>query len=90
MKVLGDKILVKVADSENISEGGIILSAAKAERNYEGIVEGVGDHEDIKKIGVEVGDYVYYVKGMNTEFDQDGVMYDIVSIYDVVAKREEE
>ena len=88
MTVLNDKVLVEVATSEEVTETGIILTSAKAERKYEGTVVGVGNHEDIKKIGVNVGDYVYYVKGMNTEIIKDGKTYDIISIYDVVGKLE--
>ena len=86
MKVLGDKVLVEVASSEEVSKGGIILTSAKAERKYEGTVIGVGDHEDIAKIGVNVGDYVYYTKGMNIEYIKDDKVYDILSIYDIIAK----
>lgn len=89
MKVLGDKVLVEVAVEEEVTKAGIVLTSAKAERKYEGIVKGVGEHEDIKKFGVNVGDYVYYVKGMNLEFIEDGKTYDVVSIYDVIAKRED-
>lgn len=89
MKVLGDKVLVEVATAEEISEGGIILTNAKSERKYEGVVIGVGDHEDIEKIGVKVGDYVYYTKGMNIEYIKDDKTFDILSIYDIVAKRGE-
>ena len=88
MKVLNDKVLVEVATSEEVTETGIILTSTKAERKYEGVVVGVGDHEDIAKIGVKEGDYVYYVKGMNTEYIKDGKTYDIISVYDVVAKQE--
>lgn len=88
MKVLGDKVLVEVASSEEVSKGGIILTSAKAERKYEGTVIGVGDHEDIAKIGVNVGDYVYYTKGMNIEYIKDDKVYDILSIYDIIAKGE--
>ena len=86
MRILGDKVFIEVASSEEISEGGIILSA---ERKYEGKVLGVGDHEDIAKLGVSVGDYVYYVPGMNTEFIENGKTCDVVSIYDVIGKRED-
>lgn len=88
MKVLGDKILVEVASAEETSKGGIILTSAKAERKYEGTVIGVGSHEDIEKIGIAVGDYVYYTKGMNIEFEKDGKLFDILSVYDIVAKKE--
>ena len=90
MKVLGDKVLVEVAADEEVTESGIILTGATAERKYEGKVIGVGESPDIKKFGVEVGDYVYYVKGMNLEFIEDNKTYDVVSIYDVVGKRVEE
>ena len=93
MRILGERILVEVTQEENVSEGGIILSAAKAERKYEGVVIGVGDNKDIAKLGVKIGDYVYYTPGMNTEMpkkENDDKIYDSVSIYDVIAKREEE
>ena len=89
MRILGDKILVKVASAEVVSEGGIILSAAKADRKYEGTVVDVGSHEDIAKQGIKSGDYVYYVPGMNTEIDVNGEIHDVVSVYDVIAKVEE-
>ena len=90
MKILGDKILVKVASSETVSEGGIILTTVKAERKYEGVVEEIGDHEDIKNLGIKVGDYVFYVPGMNTEINKDDEIYDVVSIYDVIGVGEED
>lgn len=89
MRILGDKILVKVASAEVVSEGGIILSAAKADRKYEGTVVEVGTHEDIQKQGISAGTYVYYVPGMNTEIDVDGQVHDVVSVYDILAKVEE-
>lgn len=89
MKVVNEKVLVKVATDEEITEGGIILTSAKQERKYEGTVVDVGSHPDIAKCGVKEGVYVYYPKGLNTEvivkengFD---VTYDIVSIYDILA-----
>ena len=89
MRILGDKVLVKVASAETVSEGGIILSAAKADRRYEGTVVGTGEHKDIAKAGISVGTYVYYVPGMNTEIDVNGEVHDVVSVYDVLAKVEE-
>lgn len=92
-KVLNEKILVRVASEEEVSKGGIILTPAKQERKYEGTVVDVGTSEDIAASGVKAGDYVYYPKGLNTELvmNEDGVdvTYDVVSIYDVLAVREE-
>ena len=90
MKVLNEKILVRVANVEEKTPSGIIMTAVSQERKYEGVVEDVGTNPDIAKMGVKKGMYVYYPKGLNTEFIQDGVIYDVVSIYDVLAVGEEE
>lgn len=94
MKVVGDKVMVKVATDEEVTASGIILTSAKHERKYEGVIVDVGDHPDIKKWGIEVGQYVFYPKGLNIPFTrkEDGVEveYDIVSIYDILCVGTEE
>lgn len=90
MKVVNEKVLVKVATDEEVTASGIIIpDSAKQERKYEGTVVGVGTHPDIKEAGVEVGMYVFYPKGLNTEviIKENGidVVYDVVSIYDILA-----
>lgn len=89
-KPLNEKILVKVATDEEVTEGGIILTSAKQERKYEGTVIDVGTNPDIKKFGVKVGTYVVYPKGLNTPIEIDGEEYDIVSIYDICGASTEE
>ena len=90
MKVLNERILVKVADEEEKTESGIILTATKHERKYEGVVVDVGTNPDIKEIGIKPGDYVYYPKGLNTEMTIDGVIHDVVSVYDILAVGKED
>lgn len=94
MKVVNEKVLVKVATDEEVTASGIILTSAKQERKYEGTVVDVGTHPDIKKMGVKEGVYVFYPKGLNTEviIKENGfdVVYDVVSIYDILAIGEEE
>lgn len=95
MKVVNEKILVKVATNEVVTASGIIIpDSAGQERKYEGTVVGVGNHPDIKEAGVELGMYVFYPKGLNTEviIKEDGmdVVYDVVSIYDILAVGVEE
>lgn len=94
MKVLNERVLVRVACEEEVSKGGIILTTAKQERKYEGTVVDVGTSEDIAKYGVNVGDYVFYPKGLNMEFtvNENGkeVLYDVVSVYDILAVGTEE
>ena len=89
-KPLNEKILVKVATDEEVTEGGIILTSAKQERKYEGTVIDVGTNPDIKKFGVKIGTYVVYPKGLNTPIEIDGEEYDIVSIYDICGASTEE
>ena len=38
VRVLNDKVMVKVALDEEVSAGGIILAPVKQERKYEGVV----------------------------------------------------
>lgn len=90
VRVLNDKVMVKVALDEEVSAGGIILAPVKQERKYEGVVVGVGNNDDIAKRGVKEGSYVWYPRGLNTEVIVDDVIYDIVSIYDIQAVGEEE
>lgn len=94
MKVLNERVLVRVACEEKVSKGGIILTTAKQERKYEGTVVDVGTSEDIAAYGVKVGDYVFYPKGLNMEFtvNENGkeVLYDVVSVYDILAVGTEE
>ncbi len=91
MKVLNERILVKVANEEKKTAGGIIIpESAGQERKYEGVVVDVGTNPDIKEIGIKPGDYVYYPKGLNTEMTIDGVIHDIVSVYDILAVGKED
>ena len=86
MKVLNERILVKVANEEKKTAGGIIIpESAGQERKYEGTVVDVGTNPDIKAMGIKVGDYVWYPKGLNTEMIIEDVVYDIVSVYDILA-----
>ena len=89
-KPLNEKILVKVATDEEVTEGGIILTSAKQERKYEGTVIDVGTNPDIEKFGVKIGTYVVYPKGLNTPIMIDNEEYDIVSVYDICGASTEE
>ena len=90
LRVLNEKVLVRVnVEEEKVTEGGIIVSAVKHDRKYEGWVEGVGTNPDIAKFGIKPGVYVIYPKGLNDEKVIDGVTYDIVSVYDICAIVEE-
>jgi chaperonin GroES len=59
VKPLGDRILVKEASAEEVTKSGIILPDT-AEKKKSGIYEivEVGEGEEIKKLGLKVGDKV--------------------------------
>lgn len=84
-KMVNEYVLVKVASDEEVTESGIILTATNQERKYEGTVVDTGTNPDIKKFGVNVGDYVFYPKGLNKEIIIDKETYDVVSVYDIIA-----
>ena len=83
-------ILVKVANDEQVTDAGIILTPVNQERKYEGTVVDVGDNPDIKNFGIGIGNYVFYPKGLNKEIIIDDVVHDVVSVYDILAVGEEE
>lgn len=86
LKAIGDKIIVKVDTDETVTKSGIILQG-KQERHYSGVVVDVGPAEDAAKSGIEVGDWVLYQKGYNFEYEEDKVLYDIVSVFDTLAMK---
>lgn len=89
LRATADKVVVRVTSPEKTTKSGIILPAGKDDRLYEGTVISVGDATCIDEQGVSVGAYVYYEKGMNFEVTEDGVLHDVVSVFDIFAKRED-
>ena len=84
LRAIGDKIIVKVDKDETVTKSGLILTSATQERHYSGIVVDAGPDDNVKKSGIEVGDWVFYQKGYNFEFQKDGIDYDIVSVFDTL------
>lgn len=90
VKANADNILVKVGKPETVTASGIIIPDSNSEeRKYEGKVINVGNDPSIKANDINVGDYVMYQKGCNHEITIDGELYDLVSVFDVIAKVEE-
>ncbi|MCL5985633.1 MAG: co-chaperone GroES [Actinobacteria bacterium] len=91
MKVqpLGDRILVKPGESEEMTKSGIVLPDTAKEKPQEGevIAVGSGRFEEGKKIPIEVkvGDKIIYSKYGGTEVKIDGVEHLILRESDVLA-----
>lgn len=89
LKPLGDRVVVKPGESEEVLKSGIVLPDTAKEKPQEGTVVAVGSgrYEDGKKIPLEVktGDKVIYSKYGGTEVKIEGEEYLILSERDILA-----
>jgi chaperonin GroES len=90
IKPLHDRIIVKAAEKEQTTAGGIILPDTAQEKPMRGEVLAVGpgktlDSGAVATIDVKVGDVVYYGKYSGTEVKVDGEDYIIVRAEDILA-----
>ena len=90
LKPLGDRLVVKAVDKEEMTKGGIVLPDTVKEKPVEGEVVAVGtgkvlDNGQKLPMEVKVGDRVIYSKYSGTEVKFDGEEYLILSERDVLA-----
>ena len=90
LKPLQDRVVVKPAEAEEVSKGGIILPDTAKEKPQQGEVVAVGpgkvaDSGELIKPQVKKGDKVLYGKYSGTEITVDGEDYLIVRESDIFA-----
>ncbi len=90
LKPLQDRVVVKAAEAEEVSKGGIILPDTAKEKPQQGEVVAVGpgkisDSGELIKPQVKKGDKVLYGKYSGTEITVDGEEYLIVRESDIFA-----
>ena len=89
IKPLADRVVVKMTEAEEVSKGGIFLSAASQEKPSvaEVVAVGKGGVVDGHEVTMElkVGDKVLIGKYAGTEVKLDGEEYTIVRQSDVLA-----
>ena len=91
VKPLGDRVFVKVSESEEKTAGGILLPDTAKEKPQEGKVLAVGpgrfDEDGDKRVplDISVGDVVIYSKYGGTEVKYNNEDYLILSARDVLA-----
>lgn len=89
LKPIGDRILVRPVDSEEVTKSGIVLPDTAKEKPQEGEVLAVGSGklEDGKRIPLEVkkGDRVIFAKYGGDEIKLNGEELKIISQSDVLA-----
>ena len=90
LKPLNDRVVLKMAEAEETTESGIILSSASKEKPQvaEVIAVGPGEKDDkgnIIPVDVKVGDKVVINKYAGTEIKLEGEEYIIVRAEDILA-----
>ena len=89
VKPLGDRVFVKVSESEEKTAGGILLPDTAKEKPQEGEVVAVGPgskNEDgkVSPMDVKIGDKVLFGKWSGTEVKIDGKEYSIMKESDIM------
>jgi len=87
---LADRVVVKPAEAEEKTKGGIILPDTAKEKPVEGTIVAAGtgkisDNGEVIKMTVKVGDKVLYGKYSGTEITIEGEEYLIMRESDVFA-----
>jgi chaperonin GroES len=90
LRPLGDKIVIKVIEDNEQTQGGIFIPDNAKEKPQKGEVVAVGegrtlDSGEKEAVGVKVGEIILYAKYAGTDVKLDGIVYKILSIKDVLA-----
>lgn len=83
VKPLGDRVLIKIEESESKSAGGIIIPQTAQEKTQSGTVVAIGTDTDVIK--VKSGDKVMYDKYAGTQIKIGGVEHLLVKMGDILA-----
>ncbi len=87
---LGDKLLVKRLEAEEVTKGGIVLPDSAKEKPKQGKVVALGDGPQLKdgargKFQVKKNDRVIFTSYAGTEIKVDGEEYLVMSEDDILA-----
>ena len=82
---LGARVLVKVLEQETMTASGIVLPETAKEKPQQGIIEAVGDEEEMMT-DLQVGDKVLFARYSGTEVKLDGETYLLLNEDDVLAR----
>ena len=90
VKPLGDRVFVKVSESEEKTAGGILLPESAKEKPKEGIIIATGegkqlDNGDKSSFSVSKGDRVLFTSYAGTDVKYDGEEYIIMREDDILA-----
>ena len=86
IKPLGDRVVIKMVETEETTKSGIILTAAAKEKPQIAEVVAVGPGTKEVTMELAVGDQVIMSKYAGTEIKLDGEEYIVLSQNDILAK----
>ena len=90
LKILGDRVMIRVDEAPE-TEGGVILPETAQEKPQRGTIVAVGegrklDNGEIVPPDVEEGDTVIFAKYGGTDINEDGEDYKILDASQIYAK----
>ena len=85
IKPLSDRVLIKPAEAEVKTAGGIIIPDSAKEKPLKGTVIATGNGTKDEEMVLHTGDHVLYGKYAGTEVELDGEKYLIMRQSDVLA-----
>jgi chaperonin GroES len=90
LKPLGDRVIVKPKEKEDVTRSGIVLPDTASEKPQEGSVLAVGpgrvlDNGKRVEMDVKTGDKVLFAKYAGTEVKLDGEEYLVIRESDLLA-----
>ena len=86
IKPIGDRVVIKMVETEETTKSGIILTAAAKEKPQIAEVVAVGPGTKEVTMELSVGDHVIMSKYAGTEIKLDGEEYIVLSQNDILAK----
>ncbi len=82
---LGDRVLVKVLETEEKTASGIVIPDSAKEKKAEGEIIAIGDGEKVAKLKIKTGDTVLFGKYSGDDVEIDHVDYKILKEEEVLA-----
>ena len=84
IKPLGDRVVIKQLDSEEVTKSGILLPDSAKEKPQQGVVMAVGpgktlENGNVAPMPVKEGDKVLFAKYSGTELKDDNTTYIILN-----------
>lgn len=91
IQALGDKVVVKLLASEEMTAGGLLAVSIPIEKSNKGLVVSIGEGTQlsdgsIKSLSVAIGDKVLFVPNAGISFSNGKENYRIMAARDILGK----